>query len=292
MPSPSTTALILGGRSWVGFRLVEALSELSVTSICTTTGAPDEIEHEIHRVSYERADSPTEVRDLIEATAPDFVVNLRIGVQEQDLEAHVAAASAARRCGAHFTLASSALALDGYCGLELTESVPPRSISEYGSFKARCEEHLTTVSDLRSLTVRFASIHGVSPWKASRTQMFLRRVAAGEQVEVDLGVVQNRVTDHHLAETIANLITNDRTGTAHIGAADSSEEFAFLRRLAASFGYDPDLVVERETRNVNLAVIPDLGMHPDGPVTETDTLNALVRRGDLEGDMNKNATRS
>ena len=120
---------------------------------------------------------------------------------------------------------------------------------------------------------------GWSPWQPTRTEVLLGRLAAGETVNVDRGVRQNRLQDRVLAEAVAQAVLDRRTGTLHLGTTDSSEELTFLRRLAEAFGQPTDRLVTGGERKANLVVQPRrlLELYPGRfERTEAETIDGLV----------------
>jgi dTDP-4-dehydrorhamnose reductase len=242
--------LILGARSWVGFRLREALLRLDPCVTVEGTTSIDSVGGE-----FIRACSSDEFESLVRLRRPDAVVNLLRGENELDRDIHLRMAAACTDLGLHYVFASSALVLDGYEGAPLSEEMRAKSVTPYGQFKGACESDLVRIGG-SWLVLRFASIHGWSPWRPSRTELFLRKVCAGETVVVDRGVLQNRLLDLVLAEAAAQALLDRQQGILHLGAIDNSEEGVFLRRVADAFGQPAQLVVDGPDRNVNLVTEP------------------------------------
>ena len=270
---------MLGARSWIGFRLGEALQRSDPSVEVGGTSSSAEAGPEFLRCGH--ADH---LVDLLERWRPDTVVNLLRGEDESSRAIHQAAA---RRCelrGIHYTFASSALALDGYRDADLLEDMPARSVSPYGQFKAACEQDLLEAGG-EWLVVRFASIHGWSPWKPSRTAMLLEKLAVGETIRVDRGVRQNRLHDKVFAEALAQVILDRRQGTIHLGATDASEEIDFLCRVADAFGQGRAGIEPGAERRVNLVVRPERLRQLYGNRflrTEQQTIGALLEEPELQ----------
>ena len=276
-------ALIFGARSWVGYRLSDELIKSAMAVVGTTTQSTEDLpKHFGDSATLLTVNTTDEVTKLVAQCKPRVVVNLRYGVDQKEFEFHQAAAAASEKANAPYVYSSSALALDGY-GMdhELVEELPVFSVSDYGKFKGKCELDLIERTGLQSLALRFSSIHGWSPWKDCRTEALLKQISVGETVQVAQRIVQNRMSDRFLAETICSLILKQAVGVAHIGTSDSSEEVDFLGKLANTFGYAAQNIYKGTTKPLNLAVVPNLGMHPSGPKTETDTLNDLLDRPEL-----------
>lgn len=265
--------LVLGARSWIGFRLAEAVGRLDPEVIIAGTSrsaAPGS--------GFLPANGLPDFLRLIRERSPHRVINLLRGEDDQGRAIHLGVASLCASQGIHYTFASSALALDAYRDVELTEALSPRSQSAYGQFKAACEQDLLQIGD-DWLVIRFASIHGWSPWQPTRTELLLRRLAAGEPVKVDRGVRQNRLQDCVLAEAVAQAVLDRRTGTLHLGTTDNSEELVFLRRVARAFGQPADRLGMGEERKINLVVQPSR-LHELYPGrferTEAETIEGLL----------------
>ena len=265
--------LVLGARSWIGFRLAEAIRRLDPSVEVTGTSRSEQRDG-----AFLEADDLPDFDVAVRELRPDAVVNLLRGEDARGRAIHAGVASLCAGLGIHYSFASSALALDGYRRTELTEDLLPSSETPYGQFKAACELDLHRIGG-EWLVLRFASIHGWSPWKPSRTEAFLTRLAGGETVTVDRGVLQNRLEDRVFAEAVAQAVLDRRTGTLHLGATDCSEELDFLRRLAGAFGQPEALVVEGGDRAVNLVVQPRrlFALYPGRfERTEAQTIDGLL----------------
>lgn len=282
LASKQKTALIVGGRSWIGYRVSNQLAANGVECLLTTSKSTANIRDSNSLIGYVTADSPEKIDDIITTTKPDVIFNLLLGIDEHAYHLHQTILKAANKFDSYLVFASSALALDGYENMTLTDNLKPLSNSPYGKFKSRCERDLLQQKDLNSLVVRFSSIHGYSPWKKSRTVLFLEKLSRSIQVKVDRGVIQNRLTDVDLANLIARLTEHKRTGVVHLGTSDSSEEFAFLSDLAEEFGYSRDLIISGDDRNLNLDVIPSEIREVVFNNSELETIKKLARVPELQ----------
>jgi dTDP-4-dehydrorhamnose reductase len=277
-----TRVLILGITSWIGFRLAERLhaqpGDWQVSGTSRNMAVVPGLHAELHRA----ADEP-DFQRVLEIAQPAIVINLLRGEDAAGMAVHRAILEWCVGHAALYCYASSALALDGYEGVPLTEDLPARSISSYGQFKQACEAQLQARPGCHHLILRFASIQGWVPHKATRNEVFLRKLAAGQEVTVDRGVLQNRILDRTLAAAVVDLLAADATGVVHLGAADASEEFTFLQRVAEAFSYDPARVKSGASREVNLVVQPHRLYELFGDryrVTEAQAVRALL---DYEG---------
>lgn len=242
------TILILGARSWIGFRLAEAVrARIPHARILGTSSSPEPVfpDGSIAVPELRPGRVPRDFVGLIQSEKPALVFNLLRGEDETAFESHVASALASAACGARYVFSSSAMALDGLApSVVRDEDVRPVAASAYGRFKVRCEAHLQDAHPQGNWQVlRFASIQGWSPWKASRNEAFLRRLASGEKVVVDQGIFQNRLLDTAFAHWTVDLALHaPALGILHLGTLDHSEEHEFLSAVASDFGLDPSAV--------------------------------------------------
>ncbi|MBA4135854.1 MAG: hypothetical protein C0518_00900 [Opitutus sp.] len=252
--------VILGARSWIGFRLTEAFARARPEwrVLGTSAVAPAVFPSGVPALpTLVAARTTAEISALVRAQRPRVVINLLRGEDENDRSIHLAVARACSEAGCRYLYASSVLALDGYTlGGPLAEDLPARSVTPYGQFKGSCEAVLLeefTRGDWQIL--RFASIQGWSPWKPSRNEAFLRKIVAGTPVVVDVGVRQNRLQDTVFAAAVVDVaLCAECQGVFHFGADDFSDEVDFLRAVAWAFGLDGALVRPGVRREVNLSV--------------------------------------
>ncbi|MCK0132271.1 sugar nucleotide-binding protein [Flavobacteriaceae bacterium F08102] len=275
--SQRKTVLILGASSWLGYSLVQQLVPSDYRVVGTVYKAQIEFPANcrVVRLPYQVAD----YRQCLEEVQPDSVVNFLRGEDEIGAQIHAAIIAYAQQNTCHYLYASSALALDGYNGEKLIESLEAKSVTPYGQFKARCEAMLKE-STVAYAILRFASVQGWVPHKITRNQALLEKLAKGESIIVDRGVVQNRILASLLIEGVELIIRDRITGTLHFGSQDHSEEYHFLQAQAERFGYDKNRIQAGGKREVNLAVIPERMLQLYGDrflVYEKETLTGLTR---------------
>ena len=280
MVSFNNKILVLGATSWIGWHLLKQLGrEREYWEVHASSRSDSLCQYDFclwHRIGC--ADT---LRSVLVKVQPVIIVNLLRGEDVTGFRINRAAAEWAADHGACLVYASSALALDGYKGVELTEDLPALGSSAYGRFKQKCERCLTEIASDSSLIVRFSSIHGWAPHKLTRSESFLQNMFKAQTVTVDRGVTQNRMFDQKLASAILDLIKGGVTGVVHLGSQDSSEELEFLQKVADAFGYDGrNLVVPgNQDRNVNLALTPKRILELYGAkykVSERETIHGLL----------------
>lgn len=250
--------VILGARSWIGFRLARAFAEHGLPVLGTTSAAPVSVPPAAADMpSLEVAAGPAAFDALIRRRRPAVVFNLLRGEDSAGLEIHAKVARLCSDLGARYIYASSALVFEGHIpGLALDEQARPTASTPYGSFKAACERLLVSEHPGGDWQVlRFASIQGWSPWKPSRNEAFLGRLARGERVDVNVGIVQNRMLDRDFAGQVRdNALLPSARGFMHLGSDDASEEVDFLRRVATAFGWSSELVQPGRPKDCHIAL--------------------------------------
>jgi len=270
-----TSVVVLGAASWLGYLLINQLSALPHYQVVGSiyrqqpTFSPS--------VTLFPATSRAAHKAALLKFQPQVVVNFLRGEDEEGFAIHQDIIAYCIANQAHYIYASSALALDAYQNTVLTEKLTANSNSPYGIFKANCEKALYE-SNIDWTILRFSSVQGWVPHKQTRNEVFLKKMLSNEQITVDRGVVQNRMMADVLVEGIAQIIARGITGILHFGSTDSSEEYHFLQRVALLFGYDAGMVVEGNTREVNLVAVPSSIFTALGEkyrLTEQDTLNSL-----------------
>jgi dTDP-4-dehydrorhamnose reductase len=279
----SFNILILGVSSWLGYELVASLNRSNFVGQITGTYHHTSV-HLPNDIKQIFTNSKNDIVPLVDQLKPDVVVNFLRGETEADYVVHCQLHKRLREMQSHYVYASSILALDGYQDTNLTEGLQANAVSDYGKFKARCEQ-VFEPEDLNWCVLRFASVQGWVPHKRTRNEVFLTKLAMGYTIEVDQGVRQNRMLASLLTDGLVNILTKRFNGVFHFGTVDSSEEHVFLRRLASCFGYSPDLVVPGKERKVNLVAEPGrilLRLGQDYRVTEQDTLRSLSQLKGLQ----------
>ncbi len=280
--------LILGASSWLGYLIARKFSQVCDCDIAGTSRDGSVIEP--REIKILEAKNRKEYGALLTSYQPTLIINLLRGEAEGDFDIHRAVTDYSEASSAYYVYFSSVLALDGYQNQDLIDELPANSVSPYGIFKARCEDHLAA-SEAKHLILRFASVQGWAPHKVTRNELFLRKVSAGQTVTVDTGILQNRLFSNDLIDMCAALIEIGAEGIVHLGTTDSSSEIDFLRCVAEAFGWNPDLVVEGEPRNVNLVAKPGRVFELIGDGfrrLESDTIESLLRDDGLSGYINQN----
>jgi dTDP-4-dehydrorhamnose reductase len=247
--------LILGSTSWLGSALLNRLNTRKEDYQLITTVYKNKIELDVD-IEIVNAQELTDYQTALETFKPNVIVNFLRGENEEGYNIHRSIIHFCNIVGSHYIYASSALALDAHGNIDLTESVLAKSVSEYGIFKANCEEMIYE-SKIDWTILRFSSLQGYCSHKDTRNEAFLKRLFNGEDIYVDSGVIQNRMFVDDMILIVEKIIDKTIKGIIHIGTVDTSDEIDFLRKQAALFGYNSERIQESGSqRNVNLNCIP------------------------------------
>lgn len=268
--------LILGSSSWIAHYLIPSLKK--EFGQCHIVGSilNNRPEHLID--TFQASSDQIEVIDeQIGKLNPDIVINMIRGEDDDGVCLHNYLIEKSNSMGFHYNYFSSFNALDANTENEHYEDEAPNSQTEYGQFKAKCENELYKHGDNFSI-FRFGATHGWAPNSQSRTELFLEVMLSGESLTIDRGVLQNRLATNHLANMMAAVLKRDGKGVFHFGASDSSDEVDFLRKLAESFGHPRDQIIEGPTNPCNALMIPERTIKLIGPEyakSEEDTIVAV-----------------
>lgn len=242
--------LVLGASSWLGYVLTNRLVDLNIEVVGTYHSNKVAFPNQVQLIQTEQRDDFYHY--VFSKYRPGAVINLLRGEKDLDRAIHNNLIELSETYNTHYVYASSVLALDGYKDCDLTESLEALSVSDYGIFKGECEKDLYD-SQIKWSALRFASVQGWVPHKKTRNQNLLEQLAAGKEIQVDEGVIQNRMLASLLIEGMIDIINDEVTGILHFGTVDASDEIDFLKRQATAFELDPSLIESSGSiRNVNL----------------------------------------
>ena len=149
------------------------------------------------------------------------------------------AAQAAER-GAAFVYISTDAVFDGDAG-SYDETAEPTPATEYGRTKLAGERAVLEANP--NAIVARVNFYGWSPsGTRSLAEFFHTRLARGETVRGFTDTVVSTLYVGHLVEVLAALVESGASGVHHVVSSESTSKFDFGRRLAAGFGFDPELV--------------------------------------------------
>lgn len=244
---------ILGASSWIGKLIADEICKRFPDGVHGGTYFSNSVEYDESFDIY-KTELLSDNLKIISNFKPTLIINLLRGEEVKDFVLHKDIVKYCKNNEVFYIYASSALALDGYENEPLIESLPSKSISEYGTFKGQCEQELLRAIPEQSLIIRFSSIQGYVAHKQTRNQRFLETISSGKSITVDLGICQNRLRDIWLVEIILTLAIDNQNGIFHLGTQDFSDEDVFLKNVAKGFGWPDGLVVTSAPKNINIAL--------------------------------------
>lgn len=274
---------VLGISSWIGHHLVAAIKDrcpnAKIIGVARREGwfGADQC----HPLENARHD---EIIHALTDAQPTVLINLARGEDDTAFKLHEKLIHACNIAGIFYAYASSSNACDAEAFCAKTEDAPPAAASDYGRFKARCEQALAANSQNYSI-YRFAATHGWAPNRTARTESFLDKLCAGEDLEIPKGVIQNRTAVSDLAQMMVALAGQRIKGVCHLGTTDSSEEYEFLKRLAEEFGHPADSVKLVGEHTANMTMIPGKILQHFGDEfrkTEEDTIRNVGKVAELQ----------
>lgn len=273
---PSKRIIVLGSSSWIGHYIVDALTNCSepidVVGVSRSGMSQTNIKT-VQLANHER----TEICALIDTIRPHALVNLARGEDDDGFNLHLALIDKLNAIGCHYAFASSSNAVDANCHRPHDEHEKPNSQSDYGKFKGKCELALAQSSSGYSI-FRFAAVHGWAPNRVARTEEFLLKLKAGDNVSIARGVVQNRCFVGDVAAMMVGVIRKSGEGLFNLGTVDYSEEIDFLRWIAVAFGYSEERVIAADQNDFKAIMLPSRILELLGDQfrkSEQDTVRAV-----------------
>ncbi len=245
---------IIGCSGWIAHYLALALPGRAQRASIIGTYNSRKPSISFPTVSLSNADHD-QMLDLLEREEVTSIVNMTRGEGEVDFAMHRKLIDFGNSHGVHYSYASSFNACDAQLEHDHNESELPSAQSEYGKFKTRCEQALSSLSKKFAI-FRFSATHGWAPNRCARTEEFLKKIASGEKVIVPQGIIQNRTAVSDLAAMMAAVIATHGEGVFHLGTVDASDEVEFLKKLANEFGHDPSLVLAGDPMPTNANMVP------------------------------------
>lgn len=266
----SRPLLLLGASGWIAHYVLQFLREHH----------PD-----VSVIHASRSNPPPGgVLGVIGKFRPRIVLNLSRGETELDFLVHRQLIEAANEVDSAYYFASSFNACDADISSPHLESKQADAESDYGMFKARCEEELIR-SSKRYGIFRFSATHGWAPGEIKRTEEFLGKLSAGDCIAVDRGILQNRTAVLDLAGMMVDLMLLGVEGIMHLGSAEPTDEVDFLRMLAVAFGYPADRVREAGNDPTNAFMVPGKLYEHFGDKwkrTDEDTIGWVSQQPELQ----------
>jgi dTDP-4-dehydrorhamnose reductase len=274
--------MVLGAASWLGYLLLHRMDNAGQFILYGSLykSSPDFPSG----ITTFQASSTKDYQEALLQNKPNIIVNFLRGEDDTGIDIHSAVIDYCKGNNSHYIYASSALALDAYDEIDLTESLKGKSITTYGNFKAVCEKMIEE-NHIKYSILRFGSVHGFTSHKTTRSEYFLKRLKSGETINVDRGIFQSRMIADELVKNIELIISRSLEGVFHFGASDSSEEYNFLKRLAKIFHYSEHQINGGNLRDVDIVLCTRntrVRLPESNCLSEEDTLIFLKNHPQLQ----------
>ena len=159
---------------------------------------------------------------------------------ELNVTASADLAAQAAALGVGFVYISTDAVFDGARGA-YTEADEPTPNTEYGRTKLAGERAVLEAHP--DAIVARVNFYGWSPnGRRSLAEFFHTRLARGETMNGFTDTIVSTLYVGHLVSAIEGLVAAGATGIVNVVSSEPTSKFDFGRRLAAGFGFDPELV--------------------------------------------------
>src|SRR5207245_6923760 len=159
-------------------------------------------------------------------------------------------AALARELGCRFLHVSTDCVFDGTKG-NYSEYDPPRPLNIYARSKLLAEEEV-----LRQLPAALVVRVNIYGWNAqpkySLAEWILVELSSGRQVPGFTDVYFSPILVNDLAEILLTMLDRGMTGLYHVAGSERISKYKFARRVATTFGFEPDRVVSTRLAESNL----------------------------------------
>lgn len=239
--------LVTGARGLLGSNLILQSSEAHQVVAASRSGGislPGVVSHVADLTDRAAA------RRLVEAASPEWIVHCAAATDvdacetdpdgalrvNRDAARNVAEAASRSR----LAYISTDCVFDGERG-DYAEANNPSPISVYGETKLAGEQAVVAVHP-DALVIR-TNLYGWNALpKQSLAEWFLARAEAGVRSPGWSDVRSTPILVNDLAEIILQLLASGKTGVYHVGGRTCVTKLDFGRRVATTFGLDPDSI--------------------------------------------------
>lgn len=279
-----TKILILGSSCWVAHYLIKDLlaNDFEVIGISNKNTPKHNIENYLIDMNS------SQYFDQIKNSKAQIILNMIHSPDyERSFQLHKQIVEYTNNKNIFYVYMSSSNACDATLGRASLENDKACASSEYGKYKAKCENYLLNKlknkainTNLDFCIIRFPATHGYAPNRLSRTEEFLAKLQKREKIKLPTGIIQNRPYTGHLSSMISRLIQDKQTGIFHLGTYDESDEKDFLIRVARAFGYTTENFKLGNTYEHHMSVTPQRIYELYGSkyrFSEEETIQALLK---------------
>lgn len=254
---------ILGASGQVGGELRRLLPESVGT--CLSRPADD-------LVLLDKRD-PEAVMDFFEQYRPEAVVDLSARTRVDDCERDPGGCwrvnglgtrnvvEACRRFGSFLVFFSTDYVFAGDRETPYAEEDAPRPLNHYGLCKL-VSEAAVLGSGLAAAVVRTSTIYGGRN-RPNFVANLLQELREGREVRATVDEWRDPTFAGDLAEAVRAILRRRAAGLFHIAGPECLSRFDFVRRIAETFGLDPDRVVPVHAREIPSAAARPRRLHLD-----------------------------
>ena len=193
-------------------------------------------------------EDPESIGRALQIARPGLVVSCLRGDFAKQLEVHQRVAEYLKEHGGRFCFFSTTNVFDNDLSRPHTESDPLDAQTEYGRFKAECEQQLRAALGDGACILRLPQVWGKD---SPRLRALLSALRSQAEIVVYPNLFHNTNTDVMIAKQLCYVITHQLAGIFHLAAEDVVNYKTFYAELSAKLGF-PDAVLKEETEEAGI----------------------------------------
>jgi dTDP-4-dehydrorhamnose reductase len=155
-------------------------------------------------------------------------------------------ARTAAEVGARFVYFSTDYVFDGVAG-PYTENDLPHPLSVYGQAKLEAEQALAAELGDAQLTVRTCWVFGPERQGKNFAYQLVRILREGRTLPCPSDQISSPSYGPDVARAVLALVEAGQSGLVHVAGPEVMDRPRFARKIAESFGLDPDLISSKTT---------------------------------------------
>ena len=228
--------LVLGSSGHIGSAIAHQLeSEYEVYG----TYYSKEPENKEHMIYCDVASE--DICKILEQIMPDYVISSLRGGYEEQLRFHeLTAQYIIKEKSRRLIFISTANVFDHDLTKPHYESDPLDAQTDYGTYKAECENRLTQLLGEQCIIIRIPAVWG-------RNCPRVRQLQQAKELATATNLKVNETTDTRIAKYIEFILCDKKTGIFHIGTTDMVDYYEFQKTVCQELGIKgPEFQVETE----------------------------------------------
>lgn len=228
--------LILGASGLVGNALVKEFTPgYDVYGTYHSTKLDLNIENQLQ---WDINDSK-KMMNWIEKICPDVVISCLRGDFNVQFEAHANIVEKIKSTSTKFLFCSTTNVFDGEVSKHHAENDQPVAESDYGQFKIKCENLITTELGERGIVLRLPMVWGK---QSPRLNEIKEKIKNGQQIEAYSNIYLNHAIDYLIAKQVRQIIENHYKGIFHLATTDIESQFSFILKLVRGLSNDGKVI--------------------------------------------------